>query len=165
MPKEIYFEVKDNYQINFIYFYAYLMAKSLKIKIKDKNYSRDYIVKNLIEIQNILTKKEILEQINKLKDENEKELDSLNLDEFSNIDYEEFEKDNDSNHHVDFLTAFSNLRAKNYGIENSDRNLVKFIAGKIIPAISTTTASVCGFMMSQIYVLIRDNYNIQNHKI
>ena len=162
MPKEIYFDAKDNYQIDFIYFYAYLMAKSLKIKIKDKNYARDYIAKNLIEIQNILTKKEILEQINKLKDENEKELDSLNLDEFSNIDYEEFEKDNDSNHHVDFLTAFSNLRAKNYGIENSDRNLVKFIAGKIIPAISTTTASVCGFMMSQIYVLIRDNYNIQN---
>ena len=52
------------------------MAKSLKIKIKDKNYARDYIVKNLIETQNILTTKEILEQINKLKDENKKELDS-----------------------------------------------------------------------------------------
>ena len=92
------------------------MAKSLKIKIKDKNYARDYIVKNLIETQNILTKKEILEKINKLKDENKKELDSWDLDEFSNIDYEEFEKDNDSNHLIEFLTAFLNLRAKNYGI-------------------------------------------------
>ena len=57
------------------------------------------------------------------------------------------------------MTSFSNLRARNYNIESSDRNLVKFISGKIIPAISTTSASICGYILSQIYTLIRNNYS------
>lgn len=39
----------------------------------------------------------------------------------------EFEKDDDTNHHVDFVTACSNLRAENYGIETADRMKVKFL--------------------------------------
>ena len=36
-----------------------------------------------------------------------------------------FEKDDDSNHHVDFIMAASNLRASNYGIEPDDWMKVK----------------------------------------
>ena len=61
-----------------------------------------------------------------------------------------------------FLTSFSKLRAKNYSIENCDRNLVKFISDKIIPAKSTTTATICCYIISQIYIIIRNNYSRDN---
>lgn len=55
-----------------------------------------------------------------------------------------FEKDDDTNFHVDFLYAAANLRAINYKIKQADRLTVKGIAGRIIPAIATTTAVVSG---------------------
>ncbi|XP_028832160.1 ubiquitin-like modifier-activating enzyme 6 isoform X2 [Denticeps clupeoides] len=57
-----------------------------------------------------------------------------------------FEKDNDSNGHVDFVTAASALRACMYAIDPADRLTTKRIAGKIIPAIATTTAAVAGLV-------------------
>uniref|UniRef100_A0A8C3TV16 E1 ubiquitin-activating enzyme n=1 Tax=Catharus ustulatus TaxID=91951 RepID=A0A8C3TV16_CATUS len=57
-----------------------------------------------------------------------------------------FEKDDDSNGHIDFVTAASNLRAKMYNIEPADRFKTKRIAGKIIPAIATATAAVSGLV-------------------
>ena len=43
----------------------------------------------------------------------------------------DFEKDDDSNGHIDFILATSNLRAQMYSIEVSDRLHVKKIAGKV----------------------------------
>ena len=37
----------------------------------------------------------------------------------------DFEKDNDSNHHMDFIVACSNLRASNYSIPPADRHKVR----------------------------------------
>lgn len=64
---------------------------------------------------------------------------------------EVFEKDDDSNSHMDFIAAAANLRALNYKISTASKLEIKRIAGKIIPAISTTTAMVCGFVCLEMY--------------
>ncbi len=38
---------------------------------------------------------------------------------------EEFEKDDDANFHMDFITACSNLRAENYDIAPADKHKVR----------------------------------------
>jgi len=58
----------------------------------------------------------------------------------------DFEKDDDDNFHIDFLTIATNLRSANYDIKQSDRSYVKVTAGKIIPALATTTAMICGLV-------------------
>lgn len=55
---------------------------------------------------------------------------------------EEFEKDNDSNFHVDFIHALANVRASNYKLDEMDWITVKIKAGRIVPALATTTAAI-----------------------
>lgn len=66
----------------------------------------------------------------------------------------EFEKDNDANFHIDFITSSANLRGSNYGIPYCDRHKVKGIAGKIIPAIATTTVLVSSISIIELYKIL-----------
>ena len=76
----------------------------------------------------------------------------------------EFEKDDDSNHHIDFIMAASNLRAENYSIPLADKHRTKFIAGKIIPAIATTTALVAGLVVLELYKIVDEKDDIEQYK-
>ena len=68
-----------------------------------------------------------------------------------------FEKDNDQNNQINFILSFSNLRAKNYNIGQSNFLKAKKIAGNIIPAIASTTSAITGLSCIQIYNLIQTN--------
>ena len=76
----------------------------------------------------------------------------------------DFEKDDDSNFHIDFITACSNLRARNYKIPEADRNKTKMIAGKIIPAIATTTAMITGVVSNEIYKYVQGFTDVAKFK-
>lgn len=68
----------------------------------------------------------------------------------------EFEKDQDANFHIDFITAASNMRAWNYRLKLANKHQVKMIAGKIIPALATTTASVCGLVVLELLKIVQN---------
>ncbi|KAF8822672.1 ubiquitin-activating enzyme E1 family protein, partial [Cardiosporidium cionae] len=68
-----------------------------------------------------------------------------------------FEKDDDSNFHIAFITACANLRARNYKIMECSYHHAKMIAGKIIPAVATTTAMTAGLVTLELLKTVTYN--------
>jgi len=81
------------------------------------------------------------------------ELKNIDTSKFPTIRAIEFEKDDDKNFHIDYITACANARAWNYRIKESSRHEVKITAGKIIAALATTTAMITGLVELEFYKL------------
>lgn len=77
---------------------------------------------------------------------------------------ESFEKDDDSNSHMDFIAAASNLRAACYGIPAATLAKSKLIAGRIVPAIATTTAAVVGLACLELLKLANGADELETHR-
>jgi len=76
----------------------------------------------------------------------------------------DFEKDDDRNFHIDFISATANLKAAAYGIKQVSRLQAKLIAGRIVPAIVTTTASVAGLVIFELYKLINKDTKLEQYR-
>ena len=83
---------------------------------------------------------------------------NLNLDiknEIDSIVPIEFDKEDDVQ--IRIIHSFANLRANNFEIKNSSFITSKFLLGKIVPSIPTSTASIGGFVCMQILNLIQSH--------
>ena len=64
--------------------------------------------------------------------------------------------DKDLEPHMRAVASCSNLRARNYAIPEADLHTSRGIAGRIVPAIATTTALVTGFICLEIYKILQN---------
>ncbi|WCJ28001.1 ubiquitin-activating enzyme 1 [Euphorbia peplus] len=76
----------------------------------------------------------------------------------------QFEKDDDTNYHMDLIAGLANMRARNYGIPEVDKLKAKFIAGRIIPAIATSTAMATGLVCLELYKVIDGGHKVEDYK-
>jgi ubiquitin-activating enzyme E1 len=163
IPKIIKFNPDNENCFNFIKYYSILLSRCINIKINDdEKYIKKIIEKIDLSEFNIsnnnkktLSKQEELDEIASLKNYLNN-YDITKIDK-NKINPERFEKDNDLNNHVYFVNLCSNLRAENYNIPKSDEQKTKIIAGKIIPAIASTTATIVGFACMQIFTLLNSD--------
>ena len=174
VPHPIPYDANEPLCLMFVKEYAIILARALSIEAKtDDEYIKEVSSKEKIppfqpKNVNIKVKDDDPDPVptdpEKLQAEEDSQLAAL-MKELSLYDKtkadpskmipEDFEKDDDSNGHINFVHACSNLRARNYKIKESDRQKTKMIAGKIIPAIATTTAAITGIVSLQLYTLFQ----------
>lgn len=76
----------------------------------------------------------------------------------------QFEKDDDTNYHMDMIAGLANMRARNYGIPEVDKLKAKFIAGRIIPAIATSTALATGLVCLELYKVLDGGHKLEDYR-
>lgn len=164
------FDLSNDLVVDFIEATTHLLAKTRHI---EDNFTREELVRNLTSYQPyefiIDENKKIASNDDELKDET-KELTEFLLPTNCKpvvTQAQEFEKDDDSNWHVAFVTASSNLRSLNYGIPPLSFDEAKGIAGKIVPAVATTTSIVSGLITMEIikYCSLHDNSSWYEDKL
>ena len=160
IPHSIIYDSNDEICFTFIKSMINIYIRIFNLKLDDninddyiKNKSNEYIneLKNKKEINN----ENIDDLIDKLKTNIINNLSKVNNSE--NIIPETFEKDNEENSHTDFIYSMSILRARNYNIEEKNKEKIKGIIINITPAIISSTSAIAGFVSLQIYSLLQTN--------
>ena len=173
-PDALIFDVNNDNHMKYVITYAQLWANMYNIPIyNDIDKIKNIILNTKIDafIPNSNVKISVTDKEEKEKEKeqnmNDKNMSNLpNPNTFRDLKLTPliFEKDDDTNGHIDFITIASNLRATNYKIENADKHKTKGIAGKIIPAIATTTSIVAGLVMLEMYKYLHGHTEIEKYR-
>jgi ubiquitin-activating enzyme E1 len=139
-PTPIVFDINNELHIKYIYYTVMLLCHCFQL---DDNFRMNDIISDIIY------------------------KDNSNNYNITKTNPQIFDKDNIN--HIEWITLASNLRAINYDVPTQDINYHKGIAGKIIPAVATTTSLVAGLITLEMikYVLYKDTENnkIENYKL
>ena len=161
LPHPLQFDINEKMCFYFIKSFSCLLAECLGIEIKNikvdeyvREYSKNIKIKpqktksfeekSFYEIKINTIKNEINDYLNKNKN-------------YINYNQIHYEKDTTDINQINFICYASNLRAKNYNIENLENFKIKIIAGKIMPALITSTSSISGLLALQLYVLAQNS--------
>ncbi|KAF7666213.1 hypothetical protein LDENG_00114640 [Lucifuga dentata] len=183
-PAPIEFDLKDSLHFTFIVSTARLFAGIYNIPYSEKDLSEEAVARILSDIkipeyqpsQKPIETDEMAKKPDQMKMplSTEEEFEAITqLEEAISTDSVtperlhisplQFEKDDDSNGHMDFVASASALRARVYSIEPADRLKTKRIAGKIIPAIATATAAVAGLVALELIKVV-GGYGFESFK-
>lgn len=136
-PQPIDFDINNELHLDYIEATTHLLAR---ISGVDDNFTRQDLYNNIKDYKPTIKQE--------LESDKEKEfkfgIPSNFTDKYIS---QEFEKDDETNWHVKWVCSASNLRAKNYSIPQANYQQTKGIAGRIIPAIATTTSAVSGLII------------------
>lgn len=166
-PTVLDFNINDQLHLDYIESTVKLLCNSLSIDI-------NITIEEMIDEINKYKHKEFIPDKDKVIAKSDSEL-SKNLEttinfydinkdyNVNNITPQVFEKDNDTNYHIKWINSSSNLRALNYEITPVDFYTTKGIAGKIIPAISTTTSVIAGLIVIEMLKYL-ENVELEKYK-
>ncbi|XP_070839263.1 ubiquitin-like modifier-activating enzyme 6 [Chaetodon trifascialis] len=183
-PAPLDFDLKDSLHFTFIVSTARLFAEIYNIPYSEKDVSEEAVTRILSDVnipeyspsEKCIETDETARKPDQIKmplsSEEEREAitqleqaiatDSVTAERLR-LSPLQFEKDDDSNGHMDFVASASALRARMYSIEPADRLKTKRIAGKIIPAIATATAAVAGLVALELIKVV-GAYEFESYK-
>ena len=183
-PKALEYDINDKLSFEFMKSFIILLLKSFDINLSEYNildnhfneslkliYNKkinDFSKNNAInsnKVINELNNNQNIDDINKNLIEEIKNNEIIFMEKLNLIKNKQwfkiecliptiFEKDDDSNYHIEFINSCSNLRARNYSIKECTNLDTKLISGKIIPAIVTTTSIIVGYACCLLLTLI-----------
>ncbi|GLD66426.1 ubiquitin-like modifier-activating enzyme 6, partial [Lates japonicus] len=183
-PAPIDFDLKDNLHFTFIVSTARLFAGIYNIPYSEKDLSEETVSRILADVkipeyrpsEKCIETDETVKKPDQIKmpQSSEEEREAITqleqaiaansvTPESLQMSPQQFEKDDDSNGHMDFVASASALRARMYSIEPADRLKTKRIAGKIIPAIATATAAVAGLVALELIKVV-GGYEFESFK-
>lgn len=181
-PRPLEFSVSDPTHLNFVLAGSILRAETFGIPIPDwaKNPKKLAEAVDQVIVPDFQPKQGVKIET----DENVTNLSSASIDDSAVIDELikkleshrkslpsgyvmkpiQFEKDDDTNYHMDFIAGLANMRARNYSIPEVDKLRAKFIAGRIIPAIATSTAMATGLVCLELYKVIDGGHKVEDYR-
>ena len=148
MPTPIELDLENKDHLYFIETTAKIIARCYGIESNDdiKNLAKNY-------------------KYNFITDSKTDEIILPDNKDYQNYNLISLEFDKDDVLMLDWVTSTSNLRALNYGIPIADKQQTKGIAGRIIPAIATTTSVVSGLIILELIKYILTKNNLLENKV